>query len=47
LSRKYLTPKHVVQLSTRVTVELVAMNAPVRVTLREELSEEGVFPPDE
>jgi hypothetical protein len=31
----------------RVTVELLAMNAPVRVTLREELIEEGVFPPEE
>ena len=31
----------------RVTVELLAMNDPIRVALREELIEEGVFPPDE
>ena len=31
----------------RVTVELLAMNDPVRLALREELIEEGVFPPDE
>ena len=31
----------------RVTVTLLAMNESVRVTLREELIEEGVFPPDE
>ena len=30
----------------RVTVELLAMNDPIRVALREELIEEGVFPPD-
>jgi hypothetical protein len=29
----------------RVTVEVLAMNDPVRLTLREELIEEGVFPP--
>ncbi len=29
----------------RVTVRLLAMNDPVRVALREELIEEGVFPP--
>jgi len=29
----------------RVTVELLAMNDPVRLTLREELIEEGLFPP--
>jgi hypothetical protein len=31
----------------RVTVELLAMNDPIRLALREELIEEGVFPPDE
>jgi hypothetical protein len=30
----------------RVTVELLAMNDLIRVALREELIEEGVFPPD-
>lgn len=31
----------------RVTVELLAMNDPIRVSLRQELFEEGVFPLDE
>ena len=31
----------------RVTVDLLAMNGPERVALREELIEEGVFPPGE
>jgi hypothetical protein len=30
----------------RVTVAVLAMNDPIRVALREELIEEGVFPPD-
>jgi hypothetical protein len=29
----------------RVTVEILAMNDPIRVALREELIEEGIFPP--
>jgi hypothetical protein len=31
----------------RVTVAVLAMNDPIRVALREELIEEGVFPPQE
>jgi hypothetical protein len=31
----------------RVTVELLAMNGPIRVALRAELIAEGVFPPDD